>query len=209
MHQIIIYTVVAIVVICILEAKKMVDYRRKQIEFNYISWIMVGGLYSPRQGPLLDYICNAQIDMNIPMQYCVHVKDEENARLIIKTFQQDISMRYFAGNLSLGNPNRKIKAKDMFFYLLFTYLQEHECDHFFEDNIMYSQISKISYGCWGSETYDSENELTDFGTSYERLHYVASEYCYRHDEIRKVFKIRQCEYLRTQIDKKRIGISRM
>ena len=209
MRQIVIYVAVAIVIFCIIVEKRMIDHRRKQIEFDYISWIEVGGLYSPRCGSLFDYICTAQKEMEIPVQYCVLAKDEENVRLIIKKFQQDISTRFFARNLSLGKPNHKIKAKDMFFYLLFMYLEEHECDSSFADNIMYRQISKKSYGSWGGELHDSENELTDFGASYEKLHYVTSEYCYRHVEMRKTFSIRQCEYLRTQIDEKRISISRM
>lgn len=102
--------------------KRMIDHRRKQIEFDYISWIEVGGLDSPRCESLFDYICTAQKEMGIPVQYCVLAKDEENVRLIIKKFQQDISTRFFARKLSLGKPNHKIKAKDMFFYLLFMYL---------------------------------------------------------------------------------------
>lgn len=209
MRQIIICVAVAIVIFCIIVEKRMIDHRRKQIEFDYISWIEVGGLDSARCESLFDYICTAQKEMEIPVQYCVLAKDEENVRLIIKKFQQDISTRFFARKLSLGNPNHKIKAKDMFFYLLFMYLEEHECDYSFADNIMHRQISKKSYGSWGGELYDSENELTDFGASYEKLHYVTSEYCYRHVEMRKTFSIRQCEYLRTQIDEKRISISRM
>ena len=67
MRQIVIYVAVAIVIFCIIVEKRMIDHRRKQIEFDYISWIEVGGLYSPRCGSLFDYICTAQKEMEIPV----------------------------------------------------------------------------------------------------------------------------------------------
>lgn len=94
MRQIIICVAVAIVIFCIIVEKRMIDHRRKQIEFDYISWIEVGGLDSARCESLFDYICTAQKEMEIPVQYCVLAKDEENVRLIIKKFQQDISTIY-------------------------------------------------------------------------------------------------------------------
>ena len=187
----------------------MISYRRKLIEFDYVSWIVIVDMYHPQSRDLFGYICATQKELGVPAQYSVLANDEENVRLIIKQFQRDICTRYFAGNLSLGKPNRKIKGKDMFFYLLFTYLEEHECDHSLADKIMYNEISRKSYGYWGGELYDSENELTDFGISYVKLQYIASEYCYSLDEVRRTFNIRQSEYLKAQIDKKRISISRM
>lgn len=195
--------------VCAVLIKRIIGYRRKQSIYNYVSWIEFGGIESQRWGSLLEYIWDAQERMKIPTQYCVLSSDEENAHIILRKFQQDIAERYFAGKLSLVKSNTKIREEDMFFYLLFVFLREHECDYSFEENIMHKQISKKSYGSWGGELYDSENELSDFGISFEKLHYVASEYCYRHEEIRKAFEIRRCDYLMKQIDEKHISISRM
>lgn len=195
--------------VCAVLIKRIIDYRRKQSIYNYVSWIEFGGIGSQRWVSLLEYIWNAQERMKIPTQYCVLSSDEENAYIILRKFQQDIAWRYFAGKLSLVTSNAMIREEDMFFYLLFVFLREHECDYSFEENIMQKQISIKSYGSWGGELYDSEIELSEFGISFEKLHYVASEYCYRHEQMRKAFEITRCDYLMKQIDEKQISISQM
>lgn len=177
-----------------------------ETDFNYISWVWVVG---PRSMSLFDHICVAEKKLNISDNYCILANEKEHIQYILNQFQQDITANFFACNLTLCKPRCKIKPKDMFFYLLFTYLKEHECDYSFAGNIVYNQISKKSYGFWGGELYDSESELTDFGIAFKKLHYITSEYCYKHDEIRRTFNTSQCMYLRTQIDEKQISISRM
>lgn len=188
---------------------RLADYRRKQTVYNYISWIEFGGIESPRGGFLLEYIWTAQCDMAIPTEYSVLPQNKEDVQVILKSFQQDIAWRYFGGKLSIDTLSLKIMPEYMFFFLLMDFLGKHECDYSFEEHVMHKQISRKSYGSWGGELYDSENELTDFGVVFEKLYYVVSEYCYRHEEIRKSFGIRRCEYLMKQIDEKHISISRM
>lgn len=72
---------------------------------------------------LIDYVHNAQIDLNIPQQYRI-AGSEERAIVedILCEFQADLIQRYFAGRLHPVHGRYAIPEKEYFMYVLCDFL---------------------------------------------------------------------------------------
>lgn len=119
------------------------------------------------------YVCNAQIEKKLPRQYSLTNEERDDAELILKAYQKDLSERYFAGCIKPDRAYSKLRGQDYFMLSLCDYLQEHECDLYLDGKEKYSLVSRKDYGSWGGPLYDADYELTDFGRVYQKLFYIA------------------------------------
>ena len=142
-----------------------------------VSWCAAESSMSGRCNlSLWAYVCNAQIEKKLPKQYALTSEERDDAELILKAYQKDLSERYFAGCIKPNRAYSRLRGQDYFMLTLRDYLHEHECDLYMGERVKYNLISRKDYGSWGGQLYDAEYELTIFGRVYHKLMFIAELY---------------------------------
>lgn len=167
--------------------------------------------------PLWAHIKDAQLRCKIADKYRILWDEEtEYVNEILSVFQKHLTQSFFryeishkrANELTLRTPSAKYT--DFFMFRLFCFLSEHQCnDCVWAHELFGKQISHCSHGMWGSPLYDAVYELSDFGRTVQKLHYITFLSCKESDIYKhEIAGWLTPEYFTKQLDTNQIHISR-
>lgn len=134
--------------------------REKELK-ELVAWCVEPSNHIRYNLSLLDYVHNAQIDLNIDKKYRIIGEEErEYAKILLKGFQEELQKDYFNNRIPLQKSRYVIRGEDFFMMYLFIYLS---------DGTEHSQMCSkdISVG----------SSLTDFGVVAYKMFYIAFKSC--------------------------------
>ncbi len=156
---------------------------------------------------LNDYVLPAQNRLQIPQQYCIISKEEQNwAQMIIEGLKDEIEKDFLVGQVNLP----VTKKKGMFtkynhnewrlMCMLCDYLPCHQADYEFLGN-------RIINENLGKKNYLTQYSLTDQGVTLQKLFYITYIYCKKCDEINPSGKLYRNESrIATAIDSRIVSV---
>ena len=116
------------------------------------------------------------------------IKNEENeyANIIFENFKNNLVYSCVNNEFPIDRKHLKLTDKEFCILELLRFLEKHECDHyFFSDYKMYKVISQENYGSWGSQLYDKDCLLTDFGFVYYKILYATMLFFEKNEKFSK------------------------
>lgn len=152
---------------------------------------------------LMSHVLNFQ-SRNVDKKYRVLEEYELNVvKEILEKFRKDVSKKYFNRNLTINKEISKFSKEEYFMFSLCSFLREKECEAEFNGNETIKYISHEPYLGGTATLY----EFTDYGRSYMKLLYVASEYCRMNETINATFIYRSKD-IKENLDNDQITICR-
>ena len=156
------------------------QHRDQTSLYNLVSWCVTkdSSLYRCNL-PLYSYIFNAQIDLDVPLQYRLSVSQDKAAvEELLTFFQNELSKNYFEGSLKCVKSKYVIPGSHYFMFALNSFLSKHQCDTYFNGYDMHKKtLSYNSHGSWGTPLFDASYELSDFAIVYHKLYYITYLFC--------------------------------
>jgi hypothetical protein len=144
---------------------------------SLLDWLCKVPHYSKRKVPDC-FFPNADKLFLIEEKYWF--KDDEEisiAKEILREYQKDLIQRYFTGRLSVDRSTHKLTDEEYFLVTLKDFLEQRECDKYFNDHQMYITKSYKDHGSWGTPLFDATYELTDYAVVYHKMYLIAQVYC--------------------------------
>lgn len=89
---------------------------------------------------------------------------------LLADFTNYYSRQYLLGNLTLSWKRALMPHKAFFYTSLYSFLDDRVYDPYYKDYQLYATISRKNYGSWGTQNYDSECELTEYGICMQRVY---------------------------------------
>lgn len=164
-----------------------------------VSWCVASSNLERYNLSLLEHINSVDADLKYMI---VGETEEQIAKYILETYQSKLAQDYFNDKLSISKEvinSRYAQTDEAYFFIsLSRFLQEHECEKYFNEKQMYTTKTYKSYGSWGGELFDATYEFTDVGFVYHKLYYLAQLYCEKlgwssHAETERLEKCLECK----------------
>ena len=174
MENFIIALIFILIIIVCLGIKYIIAYTKEMKTKKLVLWVTSEDRQSlnSRPVPLYVYLNDARAECELPEEYAIKTDDEkEYAKIIFESFKQFLIDKHLKNNLSLIKSKYFIPDEIQFFYLLATYLYNHESDNEFSGyKIRSNVISEKKYDTGGCETVFN---LSEFGAVYFKIQYLA------------------------------------